>query len=319
MSGDRPPTAGAAPLVSVVVPTYHRNERLREALESVDAQTHDPVEVIVVDGSEDGRAASVAEQYDAAYIHQGEDGGAHAARSIGAAAAAGAYVNFLDDDDRMRPTKLERQLAVIDRHPETGVVYCGIEWENGHPVLPDPAVQGDVLEHALMFHMTPSSPSTMLIDGTVLEDILPLSNRHGADDMGMKIELAQRTEFRFVDEPLVRKGDSEDSLGGSRANVDGRFTLLERYEDLYDRHPERVRRTALGHTYLLDAELELDRKLWAPSATKKAALACYHVPGYPISFLGYLAASLFGRPGRDVARAVYTKVFLGEQHRGKIT
>ncbi|WP_251328874.1 glycosyltransferase family 2 protein [Haloplanus pelagicus] len=305
--------------VSVVIPTYFRNERLREAIESVRAQTYEPIEIIVVDGSEEAHARPVAENYDVRYIPQDEDRGPHAGRSEGAQVAEGAYVNFLDDDDRFHPRKIEKQRSVLDANDEVGVVYCGIEWENGHPVLPDPDVRGDVLDRALMFDMTPSSPSTMLIDADVLDAILPFENLHGADDMGMKIELAQRCAFDFVDEPLVTKGDDGDGLGGSRENIEGRFTLVDRYRDLYDRHPPHVRRTAVGHTHLLDAELTLNRTVWSPRAIRQAALACYHVPGLPLSFAGYLVASVFGRPGRDVARGVYSALVLGDEHRGKIT
>lgn len=306
------------PLVSVVIPTYYRNERLDAAIESVHAQTHDPIETIVVDGSGDEHARPVAEAHGVRYIAQERDEGPHAARSEGAEAANGKYVNFLDDDDRLHPEKLTRQLAVFETRT-VGVVYCGIVWENGHVVLPDLAVEGDVLEYALMFQMTPSSPSAMLIDTAVLADMLPLANRHGADDMGMKIELATRTEFAFVDEVLVTKGDSDDSLGGSAENVAGRLHLLSEYAHLYERHPPRVRRVALAHTHLLAAETHLDGSAWSPRAVTSALRACYHVPGLPLSFGGYLLASLFGRPGRDLGRRAYDRFVLGNEHRGKVT
>jgi glycosyltransferase involved in cell wall biosynthesis len=312
------------PLVSVVVPTYYRNERLRGALGSVADQTHDRVEAVVVDGSGEAHARPVVEELEAErdldieYVAQERDEGPHAARSEGAERARGDHVNFLDDDDRLRPAKLERQLALLQGSDGVGVVYCAVEWEDGHVVRPDPDVRGDVLEHALRFRMTPSSPSAMLVDGDVLRAILPLENRHGADDMGMKIELAARTGFDFVDEPLVVKGDEEDSLGGSRENVAGRFELLERYADRYERHPA-ARRDALGHTYLLSADLRLDAPRRSPLAIADAARACYHVPGLPVSFVGYLGASLFGRPGRDLARAAYDRFVLGEEHTGKVT
>ena len=306
-------------LVSVVIPTYYRNDRLDAAIESVRAQTHDSIEIIVVDGSGEGHARPVAEAHDVRYIAQERDEGPHAARSEGAAAARGAYVNFLDDDDRLHPEKLERQLAAFDADASVGVVYCGIVWENGHAVLPDPDVRGEVLEYALMLQMTPSSPSTMLIDSDVLDSILPLGNRHGADDMGMKIDLAARTAFAFVDAPLVTKGHTEGSLGGSFENVAGRFRLLADYAPLYAQYPPRVRRTALAHTYLLDADLCLERTAWSPRAIASALRACYHVPGLPLSFGGYCLASLLGRPGRDRARRLYERFVLGGEHRGKVT
>lgn len=310
----------SSPLVSVVIPTYYRNDRLVSAIESIHNQTYDHIEVVIVDGSEDDRKAEpVAEEYGVEYICPEEDLGAHAARSIGAEQARGDYVNFLDDDDRFISEKLEKQLSVVGQREEVGVVYCGILWENGHPVLPNSDVRGDVLDYALMFQMTPSSPSTMVIDADVLKEILPFENLHGADDMGMKIELAQRCEFEFVDEPLVVKGHSEDSLGGSKENIDGRFELLERYADLYAEYPDSVRRTAFAHTYLLDAELTLDEQMWSAHAIKRALQACYAVPGWPASFVGFSIASMLGRPGRDLGKRVYSQVLLGEQHRGKLT
>lgn len=306
-------------LISVVIPTYYRNEALSEAITSVRSQTHDPIEIIVVDGSGEAHAESVAQDHGVRYIAQERDEGPHAARSEGAIAATGDYVNFLDDDDRIRPTKFERQLSVFEEHQEVGVVYCAVEWENGHVIRPDPDIQGDVLEYALRFRMTPSSPSAMLIESGVLEEILPLRNTHGADDMGMKIELAQRTEFAFVDDPLVIKGTTGDSLGGSRENVRGRFQLLRDYANLYDQFPSEVYRDALAHTYLLDADLRLNEQLWSARAIYDAFRAWYHVPGMPVSFTGYFVASLLGRPGRDIARKAYDRVFLGDEHRGKIT
>lgn len=307
------------PLVSVVVPTYRRPGRLRAAVESALTQDHDPVEVIVVDGSADGTARPVVESFDGpvTYIHQDEDEGPQAARSEGVAVADGEWIDFLDDDDRFHPAKIGRQIRRAEA-TGAGVVYCGAEWENGHRILPDPRIQGDVLEYALRFQMTPASPSAMLIDADVIADLLPFANRHGADDMGMKIELARRTRFAFVDEVLLTKGAGDASLGSSFENVEGRFELLDRYDDLYAAHPE-ARRVALAHTYLLRAEVRLDERLWSPMAVLDAARACWQVPGLPASFAGFLGASVFGRPGRDLGRAVYDRFLLGRQHRGKVT
>lgn len=307
------------PLVSVIIPTYYRNEQLENAIQSIQDQTHAQIETIVVDGSGDGYAKPIAETHDVRYIQQEHNEGPHAARSEGAEAADGAYVNFLDDDDRLHAEKIERQLRVFASNENIGVVYCGIVWENGHTVLPDPAVQGNVLEYALRLQMTPSSPSTMLINAEILSEILPLRNRHGADDMGMKIELAKRTEFAFIDEPLVTKGHTEGSLGGSRENVTGRLQLLSDYAPLYAQYPPQVGRIALAHTYLLDADIHLEERLWSLHAILSALKACYFIPGVPLSFGGYLLASLFGRPGRNIGRKLYEQFILGNQHRGKLT
>jgi len=114
------------PLISVVIPTYNRADLLRETVESVLAQTYAPVEVIVVDdGSTDGTAALMQGYTDrVVYIRQ-ENRGGTAARNTGTRAAKGTYLNWLDHDDLMLPTKLERQVEVLETRPEVGLVHCG--------------------------------------------------------------------------------------------------------------------------------------------------------------------------------------------------
>lgn len=307
------------PLVSVVITTYFRNESLARAIESVLEQNYDPIELIVVDGSGEAHAQAVVGEYEGIeYLPQAEDEGAQAARSVGAEEASGVYLNFLDDDDTLLPEKVSKQVEVLENNPGTGVVYCGKVAEDGREMLPNPRVQGEVLEYALKFQMTPSHPSTMLIRMEVLRDILPLGNRHGADDMGMKIELARRTEFDFVNEALVRLGGSEESLGGSFENIEGRNRLLEQYADLYNQHPRGVRHTAVAYTYLLEAELLLNQKWWSLDAITKAFLANWYKPGVSVSFLGFLCSAFFGRPGRDLGRHLYMKYYVGDRNRGKI-
>ena len=308
------------PLVSVVIPTYYRNEQLRGAVDSVLAQTHEPVEIIIVDDSGERHAEAVVDSYpEVEYLAHEENQGAQAARTHGIERARGRYVNLLDDDDRLRETKLEAQVDVLESTSGAGVVYCGKEWENGHRVLPDPACRGEVLEQALAFQLTPSSPSAMLIDRGRLVECLPLTDRPGGDDLGMKIELARRTRFEFVDESLLVQGHSADSRGGSMGAVTGRRQILDEYAELYERVPSSVYKTALSHTYLLEAHVLLDRHTWSPAAIRSALLAAYHAPTPQLSVLGYAMAAVFGRPGRRVAWNVYDRLLLGEEHRGGLT
>jgi glycosyltransferase involved in cell wall biosynthesis len=113
------------PLVSVVVPTCNRAHYLPEALASVQAQTYRAYELIVVDdGSTDATPALLERVAETGWtcLRQPNRGIA-AARNRGAAVARGDLLAFLDDDDLWLPDKLERQVAVLEREPETAVVY----------------------------------------------------------------------------------------------------------------------------------------------------------------------------------------------------
>ncbi len=111
-------------LVSVIIPTYNRAQICKIAVESVLCQTHDNVEVVVVDdGSKDNTREVIAGLDDRVkYIYQ-PNAGVSAARNTALEAATGDYVAFLDSDDMWLPWKLEAQLSVLCAFPEAGMVW----------------------------------------------------------------------------------------------------------------------------------------------------------------------------------------------------
>src|SRR5262245_22080838 len=118
-------TSTTMPRVSVVIPTFNRAGFVREAIESVLAQTFGDWELIVIDdGSTDDTASVVAAFGDPRirYIRQ-ENRGEGRARNAGLAVATGEWVSFLDSDDRMLPDNLAALIAVSDARPEIDVAY----------------------------------------------------------------------------------------------------------------------------------------------------------------------------------------------------
>jgi glycosyltransferase involved in cell wall biosynthesis len=109
----------SGPLVSCIVPVFNGERFLAEALQSILDQTHQPVEVIVVDdGSTDDTPSVVAAFGDRVrYFHQNNAGPA-AARNRGIEESRGEFIAFLDADDLWEKTKLERQLDRFSQIPE---------------------------------------------------------------------------------------------------------------------------------------------------------------------------------------------------------
>lgn len=306
-------------LVSVIIPTYFRNEDLRSAIRSALDQTYDPVEVLVVDDSGERHAEDVVDDFpEVEYHSMGENGGAQRARIAGFEATTGEYVQFLDDDDTLAPEKIARQIPILE-DDETGVVYCGLQWEHGPAVRPKSDVRGDVLRRALEFDTAPCMIGTMLIERRYLQQVSLEKHTHGADDIGLKIELARVTCFDYVDDVLVTRGDSVDSLGKSWAAVEGRFSILDTYTDLYASLSPDVRRRALAETYLVEGQRYLEDRRWSPSAIVSFARASYHIPGFDPVYVGAFVLSLFGRPGHTFSEALYSEHVRGERRRGKST
>lgn len=303
------------PLVSVVITTYYRNERLREAIRSVDDQTYDPVELIVVDGSGEGHAEPVVRgRDDITYIPQERDRGAHAARKLGFEQSSGEFIQFLDDDDRLRAEKIERQVAVLVAQPDTGVVYCGRELESGGRDLPNPDIQGEVLDYALQFAMNPCLTSMMLIRREHLEAIPMHCDFGGANELAMKIDLARRTRFEYIDDLLVVAGEPDQTLGTSWAAIDGRKAILQQYSDLYAQFDPAIRQTALAETYSKEGRRYLNEHLWSWRAILLFAKAVYHDPDHQFLYWAEFVSAFLGRPGRQLARTMKQTISVNSDH-----
>jgi hypothetical protein len=103
-----------SPTFSVIIPAYNRAALLRQSLESVFQQNFRDIEVIVVDdGSTDDFSSIIAEFGPRVTFLRQSNSGPGAARNIGATAATGEYLAFLDSDDLWFPWTLSTYANVI--------------------------------------------------------------------------------------------------------------------------------------------------------------------------------------------------------------
>jgi teichuronic acid biosynthesis glycosyltransferase TuaG len=119
----------SAPLVSACIGSYNRERYIRETLDSVLAQTYRPLEIVVVDDASTDRTVDIIKSYGAqvTLIQRTENSGiCPVTRNQAARAAQGEYIAFLDSDDAWYPTKIEKQVAFMEAHPDVPVchTYC---------------------------------------------------------------------------------------------------------------------------------------------------------------------------------------------------
>ena len=110
--------------VSVVIPIYNSGRYLREAIDSVLAQTCSPLEVLVVDDGSSDEGPQLAARYGPpvrviAIPHRGHP----AARNAGVAASAGDFLAFLDADDLWTADKLRLQIEAFAANPSLDLVF----------------------------------------------------------------------------------------------------------------------------------------------------------------------------------------------------
>ena len=115
-------------LVSTVIPAFNRPVMLREAVDSVLAQTYRPIEIIIVDDGSTDRTPHVAEELsrthrDTVRFIRKENSGPGPTRETGRQIARGEFIQYLDSDDLLRPRKFELQVQALRDRPECGAAY----------------------------------------------------------------------------------------------------------------------------------------------------------------------------------------------------
>jgi GT2 family glycosyltransferase len=112
------------PLVTVAIPCFNAERWLRECIESALGQTWSDVEVIVVDDGSTDDSKSIAHSFgERVVVLEGEHRGGNVARNLALARARGTWVQFLDADDYLEPTKIAVQFEESNGGEAADVIY----------------------------------------------------------------------------------------------------------------------------------------------------------------------------------------------------
>jgi glycosyltransferase involved in cell wall biosynthesis len=217
-------------VVSVIIPTFNRAQKVVRAISSVLSQAFTDVEIIVVDdGSTDGTKKEV-EQFDdrVTYVAHSSNLGVSAARNTGIKRSGAPLIAFLDSDDHWFPEKLAVQVCFFNDHPKA--VACQTEelWiRNGRRVNPMKKhlkPSGNIFEASLKLCLV--SPSAVMLKQSLLDEVgffdedLPV-----CEDYDLWLRISCRYPVHLISEPLVvKEGGHPDQLSASHKGMD-RFRI----------------------------------------------------------------------------------------------
>ncbi len=142
------------PLVSIIIPCHNRIDWLREALDSVLAQTYPALEILLVDDGSTPPVQSLLDVPDPRlrWLRRESAGGPGCAREAGRLAARGEFIQYLDSDDILHPRKIETQVRALQRDPGAGMCYCTsliFRERPGEPDMPVWSLSGQPFERIL--------------------------------------------------------------------------------------------------------------------------------------------------------------------------
>ena len=217
------------PTVSIIIPTYNRADFLKEAIESVLAQTFCDFELIVVDDGSTDRTRDLLDGYGARLrpIFQANRG-VSSARNAGIRAAQGRYIALLDSDDLWLPKKLAAQIAAMEAQPDIPLCHTEEIWiRRGVRVNQMKKHQkhgGYIFPHCLPFCVI--SPSSALMRRTLFDEVGDFDEALPAcEDYDLWLRITKTHPVHFIETPLIiKRGGHEDQLSRTHWGLD-RFRI----------------------------------------------------------------------------------------------
>ncbi len=215
--------------VSVVIPTFDRAHCLPRALDSVLGQTFAAHEIIVIDdGSIDGSAELIRNNYPDVVLLSQANQGVSAARNLGISRTRGDWIALLDSDDEWLPNKLARIHEMLGNNPDAVLIHSDEIWirdgKRVNPMHKHRKHGGMIFEQCLPLCVI--SPSAAVMRRTLFDDIgLFDETLPACEDYDLWLRLCHRYPVNFIDEPLIIKyGGHADQLSRRHWGMD-RFRI----------------------------------------------------------------------------------------------
>jgi len=193
------------PLVSVIMNCYNGEAYLREAIESVLAQTYRNFEIIFYDNASTDGSAAIAQSYGESvrYFRGEQTIPLGAARNTAIAQANGDLIAFLDTDDRWLPQKLEMQLARFAECLEADFCYTNchvLDAATGrmHLGFHSPQPEGEVFRAFLRYY--PVNLQTVMVRKPALDKLGALfdADMHVSEEYDLFIRLLYRSKACYL-------------------------------------------------------------------------------------------------------------------------
>ncbi len=237
--------------ISVVIPNYNYEKYVGQAIESVLAQTCQPLEIIVVDDGSTDNSVNVVNRFGPPVkLVQQRNQHLSAARNTGIRAARGEWIALLDSDDTWDSRKLELQIGALQENPEWSYVATTALEAETFPTDSKDTVVSHELTLSDFLTVTPMSGSDALIKKACFEECGMFDPElKSCEDRDMWLRLAKSFRGGRVEEPLWRYRQHEDQMNRNfEVMIETRKQVLRRFFKQAEL-PAALHRKAWAHHY----------------------------------------------------------------------
>jgi glycosyltransferase involved in cell wall biosynthesis len=223
--------------VSCVIPTYERPELLVRAVKSIINQTYEGIiEIVIVDNSKlyDNSIEKTQRPGNRLiqYIWQEGPIGASVARNMGIEKSHGEFIAFLDDDDEWLPTKIEKQMGVMETHHDCPIVICWSLDERLERLTHPPK---RISHKMILRSFNLASTSTYLVRRYPLELYKGFdASLQSSQEYDLAIRLSENHDILCVQEPLIIQHTSKDQISSNwKRKIKGTLGIFQKHHKEY--------------------------------------------------------------------------------------
>jgi len=265
------------PRVAAIIAVHNGEGFIHKAILSVLAQTYRDVEIFVADDHSSDHSAEIAASYGPrVHLLSVKHGNTQATRNAAIAASDSDFIGLLDQDDAWHPSKLARQIALMDADSRLGLCYTdtrcvdmlGQELPEKHNPLRRPKDQTQAL--GMLLRLNIMAASSVLVRRQILGDLGVFDPRfHLAGDWDLWLRIVENHPIAAIPEVLLDYGWHDHNLSHQRESLlDEALQVQEAALRRVSRHPRWSRDPGLAR-YLPAAR----RKLASRSVEFGALLA----------------------------------------------
>lgn len=211
------------PKVSVIIPVFNRTHPLERAIQSIQKQTFQDFEIIVVDDHSTDDIFSITKKYGTRYLKTiGK--GVSAARNTGIRSADSELIAFLDSDDEWLTNKLELQVKYLSENKKCNIVHTNEFWiRNGQPVNQGTKHQksgGRIFSECTELCLI--APSSVLVRKILLDQVGVFDESFTVcEDFDLWLRITATEDIGFIEESLlIKHGGHKDQLSTQFHSMD---------------------------------------------------------------------------------------------------
>lgn len=275
------------PVVSVVLTSYGHARYVQKAVESVLAQTLPDIEMVAIEDASTDESPAILQRYAdrmRVVLHT-RNRGTYACLNEGIDHATAPYIAILNSDDVWLPTKLEKQVAILERDAQVGLVHTRVQFidAEGNPLAGNPLgvrfhpnPQGNLLPELLTRNLFIAS--SVVFRRECIRQCGRFEERlFGMGDWDMWLRIAEHYAVGYVPEPLTlyrihgqntmyqRQRMLEDDLWIHEERIRKRIHELLRHDGWRMRRSIGVALAALGVLYAMRGQKQQARQAFLQS------------------------------------------------------